>query len=776
MRVTALSLLVIMCGRTAQLQLFADERPPIARTDRKILSAERGNLLDRTGLPLAITERIADVYIDARGVAEGRADWNAKDRAKLETELAGIAQSLRLSPESFAASLSRNSRWVRLAKGVNADVARTIREQGLSLVTVVDRPRRVYPDGGATRGIVGKVSPGTEVGGSGADLREVDGIVGSTGLEALFNDELTGTPGELLTERGPGNREIPSPKRRMIPANKGQSFVLSIDRSFQYRVDELLREAVLDYGAIGGYIGVMDVQTGDVLASSAMAVDPKTGEVRPKGYNAAVIDVYEPGSTMKPFTIAHALDSGVVSSERHFDVDDNLTMKWRRESKTFTDDVPHPIKSWTVRDILVNSSNIGTIMVSRMLGADAVNDNLKAFGFGTRTGVADPATESRGIMKETKDWSGVDIGTVPIGQGIAVTPLQMLAGLNTLAADGEYVAPRLVTASIDPDGTRTDLAPKRRRVIRAETAAEVRSILADAVRVGTAKRAGVSGYDVAGKTGTAQKPEKGRYASDAYIASFGGFFPAKAPRLTMIVVLDEPYAEYGGLTAAPVYADLVRLAAQRFRIAPVEGSLATGSAQVLASPELRAVNDPSRGGQLPDHLRAPEVGASSIPAGVEVVDAADPLEPAEPVDSKATVPAEVAPKAKVDPSTAGAPKAKVAPEAKVAPQAKVDPSTAGAPKAKVAPEAKVAPQAKQRVTDTSAPKPASEVADTPPATVARKRPAPKAKPTTVPRNVPVVGADDASDAVDDVPAVDQPVPEQDSGVTGVAGKPVTEVG
>ncbi len=606
---------LLVTGRVAQLQL-AGEGTKIATERRQVLSAARGDLLDRTGQPLAVNDSVGDVFVDAIGVNNGLTAWGPKDRAALQNDLHEVGVLLGLTDAQVGEKVAADSRWISLKRGVPAADARRIRDLKQTLITVIDRPRRVYPDGDIIRGLVGSVQISNTKTASGV---AIDDLTGRSGLEKLLDKELTGIPGELLTERGPGNREIPSPNRRLVPAQKGTSFVLSLDRSLQYQTEQNLRRALSTYGAVGGYVGVMDVKSGDLLASVSMKVDPETGLIESKGYNAGVIDTYEPGSTMKPFTMAAALDSGTVTTETRFNVQDNLIMKFKNEQKRFKDDTPHKQQYWSVRDILVNSSNVGTITVARKLGPEAVNANLKQFGFGAKTGIADPKSESAGIMRDVKDWSGVDIGTVPIGQGISVSPIQMLAAMNSLAADGTYVTPRLVTASIAADGTRIERPVQQRRVVRSDTASEVRSMLADVVRAGTGKRAAVAGYEVAGKTGTAQKAEKGRYSETAYVASFAGFFPAAAPKLSILVILDEPYEQYGGLTAAPVFADMVRVTAQRYRIAPQR---ATGQdktqSQVLVTPELRAVNDPTR------HAIAPVRPAPGQPATLDGVSASDP--------------------------------------------------------------------------------------------------------------------------------------------------------
>ncbi len=605
----------LLLANTVKLQFSADDSARLSRSDRQILPALRGEFLDRNGLPLAINDTVSDIFIDSRTVTKGRSQWSLKDQASVALKLKKLADLLGLSSALLEEKLASDSYWTKLASKVDPATAKQIKELKLGVVTVVDLPKRVYPDGDMMRGIIGRVSDSYH---AEPDKTRWAGLAGQSGLERLLDARLEGRPGYLTTERGPANREIPTDERKLIPATPGTSFELAIDRSFQYQVDKILMENVVKTGAIGGYIGVMDVATGDILAQSAIHT-AKDGTLKSVTYNAGVIDTFEPGSPMKVFTMAAALDRNIMSTTDTMSVADRYTMSFKNDKdKTFKDDSAHATKVWTIGDILTKSSNVGTIKVARKVGEDAIYDNLKSFGFGSRTGLADPKAESVGILRPVAKWSGVDIGTIAIGQGISVTPVQLLSGLNTIAANGEYVSPRLVRAEVAPDGTRTELPVAKRRVISVETASSLRSMMAEVVRSGTGFRAAVKGFEVAGKTGTAQKPDHGVYLKGKYVASFGGFFPASAPKLTIVVVLDEPYDEYGGLTAAPVFAQVVRDAAQRYQIAPRSPGVTTlepveMTDQQLVTPELKAVKDPSRQVSAPTKVN-PSVTDETSPA------------------------------------------------------------------------------------------------------------------------------------------------------------------
>jgi cell division protein FtsI/penicillin-binding protein 2 len=221
----------IVTGRIALLQLTSDQ-VTIAVEQRRVLAASRGDFVDRSGQPLAVNDSVADVYIDAKAVADGRRTWGKKDKARLNKAVEQVAAILQLQPAEVSEKLASESRWVQLKRGATSIDAQAIRDLKVGQVTVVDRPRRVYPDARIAGGLIGNVQISRTPTASGT---VIDDIAGRSGLEKQYNDQLTGVPGELLTERAPGNREIPSPKRRMIAPVKGTSFVLSIDQALQFR-------------------------------------------------------------------------------------------------------------------------------------------------------------------------------------------------------------------------------------------------------------------------------------------------------------------------------------------------------------------------------------------------------------------------------------------------------------------------------------------------------------------------------------------------------------
>jgi cell division protein FtsI (penicillin-binding protein 3) len=269
----------------------------------------------------------------------------------------------------------------------------------------------------------------------------------------------------------------------------------------------------------------------------------------------------------KVITLAAALESGVTTPSTGMEVPDHYTVA----DHEFTDDHNHEPEVWTPTDILVSSSNVGTIKIAQELGPDRLDAALRRFGLGAPTGLDFPR-ETRGRLLDPAEWSGTSLGSIAIGQGISVTAMQMLGAFNVIANDGTYVAPRLVDATVGPDGTRRKTpVGARRRVVSEDTARTMQAMMAKVVseQSGTGTRAQVPGYTVAGKTGTAAKPVPGGYSTSRYVASFVGVVPAKDPRLVVLVQVDEPHgAIWGGVVAAPAFAEIARSSLVELEVAP----------------------------------------------------------------------------------------------------------------------------------------------------------------------------------------------------------------
>jgi cell division protein FtsI (penicillin-binding protein 3) len=504
------------------------------------LPAARGSVLDRNGAALAMSMTQRTVVVNPRLVTDPAAQARA------------LAVVLKEDENVLREKLSAGGTFVYVARQVSDAVAARIEALHLPGIFFIDEPKRFTPSGRVAATLVGQV---------GIEDR------GLTGLELQFEPRLRGTPGELLVERDPTGREIASGIRRLRAPERGEDLVLTIDRALQYQTEEWLAAKITETSAEGGTAIVMDPRTGEVLSMASLVAGPEGQPPQPAPNNLAVTSVYEPGSVNKVITIAAALEEGVVRPSDTFTVDYRMPVG----GNMFSDHDRHDPQRWTVTDIVANSSNIGTIMIGQDLGKHRLDRYLRAFGLGSTTALRFPG-ESAGLLIDPEDWSAPSIGTVPIGQGLAVTSLQMLGAYNTVANGGVYVAPKLVKRTVDAHGVARDTKPSaRRRVVSTRTAQQMTAMLTEVTRVGTGKEAHIDGYSVAGKTGTAKKPEEGGlgYRDGAYVATFAGFVPAEAPRLSVIVALDEPEGTYyGGVVAAPVFADVARYALRLLHVPP----------------------------------------------------------------------------------------------------------------------------------------------------------------------------------------------------------------
>ncbi len=559
-----------MMGRATQLQVVQkdtlDARGERQRLRLTPIRAERGDILDRFGAPLAMSVRDWRLVTDPSLVA---------DPAATAAALVAVLPLGTVDQNWLTAKLSERTRYAILVNGVDKALKDKIESAKIGGIFFVERFRRENPAADLARSVIGRVD---------TEQR------GASGLELLFNDQLTGVDGLLRSERSEQGLQIPGGKRTVDPATSGKSFVTTLDRSLQYAVDGMNSKAIADSGAKGGIVIVSDPRTGEIFADSNMEVTDDGG-VRSTGRNSALVNVYEPGSVNKVITMAAAIEERVVTPQSALIVPD----QYQVGDHKFSDDTAHKTMRWTIRDVLVNSSNVGTIKVAQTLNRTRLDRYLRGFGLGSKTAVNFPG-ESGGILLPTNKWTSTSIGTVPIGQGISVTAVQMLSVFNTLANGGVRMPMRIVRSTVDERGVETPFPLKEQplTVVSKTTADIMTSMLVDVVDEGTGRAAQVKGYSVAGKTGTARKPNEGArgYREGAYVASFAGYFPAESPRLSIIVVLDEPKTSiYGGVVAAPLFAEVARWAGQHYRIPPSAGSrvVLTTDPTAVVSAEMNAV-------------------------------------------------------------------------------------------------------------------------------------------------------------------------------------------
>jgi cell division protein FtsI (penicillin-binding protein 3) len=538
-------ILVVLAGRLVQLQGLEStayaakaEQQRLRKVD---LAAARGEILDRQGRPLAMNVDARAIYADPKLV---------KDPDKTARTLASL---LHLHARDLTPKLQRATRFVYLARGVDPDVARAVIAKKIPGIGALPETKRVYPNGGLGAAVVGFVG------------REGNGL---GGIESALDVDLRGRPGRELVEEDTQGRQIPAGEHRVQPPVPGTSQMLTIDRDIQWEAEQVLVQQVAATHAQSGQIIVMDVKTGELLA---LAVAPSFDPNDPQKYapehrgNPALSTVYEPGSVNKVITAAAAIETGLLEPDSTVVVPPSI----RVSNHTFTDAHPHGTEKLTFTGVLAESSNIGTIGIAQQLGKDKLYEYLRKFGLGERTGIRFPG-ESPGLLPQPQDWWGTAMGTIPIGQGVAATSLQVAAAYAAVANGGIRVQPSLVKGSVGADGTLHPApAPKRTRAISAKTAKQVTGMLEAVVaKGGTAPMAAIDGYRVAGKTGTARKvrPDGRGYAG--YVASFVGFAPADSPRLVVEVVLDNPVPIYGGLVSAPVFRTVMGFALGALHIPP----------------------------------------------------------------------------------------------------------------------------------------------------------------------------------------------------------------
>ena len=507
------------------------------------LPALRGAIYDRDGNLLAASAARVDVVADDYLVT------------RPDAGLARLASILHMSESTLRAKLSERSGYVPLAYQVGGAVQQKVAALDLPYLSYAPDVSRVDPDGDLFSPVLGIV------GFAGRAL---------SGLEYMENSQLAGSAGSEVVPTGPTGEGLPGSPSDVASARQGTSLVLSLDEPLQFEVTTALSAQIKATHATGGVAIVEDRRTGGILAMVDLTV--AHGKVVPAQQNSALTTVYQPGSVMKLVTISGALQDHLITPQSVFTVPYEISLGgW-----PFNDADYHPTEKLTATQILAQSSNIGTIEIAHRLGAEQLSYFLRDLGFGEPTGLDWPG-ESYGIVpnpNEPSTWSASSMGTVPIGTGEAVTPLQILDAYNAVANGGELITPRLVEATIGSDGTERVLAAQKpRRVLSESTVKELLPMLEQVTEDGTAVAARIPGYAVAGKTGTAQIPSAtGGYTQGAWSATFVGFAPAQNPALTTFVMLSHPDLIYGGLASAPVFSAIMRYALRHFDIAPTGGT------------------------------------------------------------------------------------------------------------------------------------------------------------------------------------------------------------
>ena len=498
--------------------------------------AGRGAMFDRTGVQLAIGRQATTVYANPQQIRDPAAT------------AALVAKALTLDREKIQLALSDRSKgFVYIARKVDPERVASLKQAGIVGLGFLDEEQRVYPLNHVASQVLGY---------AGLDNH------GLAGLELGLERVLAGKEGSETIIRDPTGRAIDI--LSSTAAEEGQNVQLTIDHSIQAQAEAVLRRTIDRFQAQAASAIVLDPRTGGILAMAVeRGYDANRFPVVPKDRqrNRAVTDTYEPGSTFKLVTVSAALSEGLVTPHSAF----TLPYSIQVSDRVIHDAHSRGTERMTVDQIISHSSNVGTITLAQLLGPQKLSEWIGRFGFGHKTGIDFPG-ETRGIVPPLDRWSGSTIGTLPIGHGIAITPVQMAAAYGTVANDGVWLQPHLV----ERVGSKGRPAVRARRILTPRVSRQVLRMMEDVVIEGTGQEAQLPGYTVAGKTGTAAKPDPdGGYSTSRYVASFVGIVPAKNPRLVILVTVDEPASSiWGGVVAAPAFQQIAGFDLQYLEIPP----------------------------------------------------------------------------------------------------------------------------------------------------------------------------------------------------------------
>lgn len=596
--------------RLVWVQVVGSDRLRNLALDQRLrpvpVDAKRGTVYDRNGRELAVSVSSDSIYAVPVEIKDPAAT------AKI------LAKTLGLNADTLLANLTKHASTVWVKRKVDPDAAMAVRKLNLPGIGFTESGQRFYPKDGLAAHVLG--------------IAGVDNQ-GLEGLEKQYDIYLSGTRGRIEAERDAAGKEIPEGRHVYVPPVDGYDVYLTIDEVIQYIVERELDKAMADTKAKRGVIIAMDPRTGEILAmASRPTYNPNNYNDFPASFrrNIAVADSYEPGSTFKVITAAAALEEGVVTPTTEFYDPGYVEV----EGHKLRCHKPGGHGLQTFVEAAENSCNPVFASIALKLGRDKLLEYIKAFGFGAKTGIDFPG-EATGLLHSPKAMGPVEVATYGFGQGISVTPLQMVTALSAIANDGYLMRPMLVREIRSSNGetVKRFYPTKVRQVVSEKTAHELTQILESVVVNGSGARAYIPGYAVAGKTGTAQKPEQGRYG-DKRVASFMGFAPANDPKVAIIVIIDEPNVgiSYGGVLAAPVFKAIMEDVLRYLEIPPTYASGSevgqgpAAEAKMVQVPELRGLDLDTATAELaklrlvPRLEGAGEVVASQVPKpGAEVV-------------------------------------------------------------------------------------------------------------------------------------------------------------
>jgi cell division protein FtsI (penicillin-binding protein 3) len=494
--------------------------------DELVIPPHRGEIRAREGHLLAADVIQYDISASPKIISD---PYATADR---------LYRLLGVPREELLKNLTSDSTWVPLAKGASQAVGETIIEWDIVGLQAEPRAKRVYPEGDMGAHLLGFVNTNGN---------------GFYGVEGFYDDMLRGKAGLQTGERSPFGEIIPLSPSHYVPPIGGATLYLTVDRSVQHMIEGELQRAVKAHGAQGGSVVVLEPETGAILGmASYPAYDPNNYNASDEDlfFDPVVSQQYEPGSVFKVVTMAAGLDAGVIGPEGtvydggSIEVGGRVIFNWDRQAHEMVD----------MTDVLAKSLNVGIAQVAVALGKDRFYTYLKRFGFGRLT-EADLSSEGPGTMKTPKDadWHESDLGTNSFGQGVAVTPIQIAVAVGAIANEGLLMKPHIVNRVVDSEREVEVKPVVVRRVVSQETATTLTKMLVEALKRANSE-ALVPGYEVAGKTGTAEIPVPGGYHPTLTLASFAGYLPADDPQVLILVIIDRPTtSRWGNTTAAPTF-------------------------------------------------------------------------------------------------------------------------------------------------------------------------------------------------------------------------------
>jgi cell division protein FtsI (penicillin-binding protein 3) len=605
--------ILAICFRLVRLQVVKHDEFVLRaqRQQNRSIPVEprRGNIYDRNGYALAMSVDVDSVFAVPTEIHDPA------------TTAALLGKVLDLDPQAIVTRIQTSHNFVFIKRKIDQETADRVRQLNLHGIYFRKEPKRFYPKRELAAQVLGYVGMDDE---------------GLGGLEREFDDDLRGIPGQELISVDARRKWFSRVER---PPDPGQNLVLTIDQTIQYIAEKELEQGMQDTKSIAGTVVVENPRTGEILAlANRPTFNPNVFNSVPTESlkNRAVSDIYEPGSVFKIVTYSAAINEHVVTPDDKVDCQhgsiDVFGMKIHDHES---------LGVVTIAEALAHSSDVAAIKVGMKLGDQRLYHYIKDYGFGQQTGVELPG-ETRGMAKPLNHWSKVSIGAISMGQEIGVTPLQSISLVSTIANDGVYTPPRIVAGELPPDSKALPVVfhtAKQHRVVTPMTAAEMKKMMEGVVLSGTARRAVLDGYTVAGKTGTAQKvdPATHAYSKTKYVASFIGFSPVNTPAITIAVILDSPVGLHqGGQVCAPVFKRIAEQVLEYLHV-PQDLDLKNPQRKTL----LASAKDADLTDESPDHLGAPlETDESAAPAppknDVKAENAAKPATP--PINSPGPTP------------------------------------------------------------------------------------------------------------------------------------------